>query len=177
MRRLKPFLRQYAESALPLVKSIRDHHQALHAAEASGDRDAELAALGAMADAYRLLGRLDEAVSHGERAVAIAREVERPKFLASNLIRLATALQYRNEHAAAEPLFEEAQRIAATVGVLEDFALQHHGKSLAEQGRWAEAIACFERALALREAKTDADLIASTREALEEARARAGKPT
>ncbi len=174
LRRLKPFLRQYAENALALAKSIRDHHQALHDAEAAGDREAQLVANGTMSDAFRMLGQLDPAVRHGEAAVALARELDHPKFLVSNLIRLATALQYRNEHAAAEPLFQEGRALAAKVGVLEDYALQHHGKSLAEQGRWAEAIACFERALAIREAKHTADLAASTREALEEARARAG---
>lgn len=174
MRRLKPFQRQYAENALALTKTIRDHHQALHDAEDAGDREAALAAHGAMSDAFRMLGQLDPAVRHGEEAVELARALDRPKSLAANLIRLATALQYRNQHDEAEPLFAEGRALAAKVGVLEDYALQHHGKSLAEQGKWAEAIACFERALALREAKGDAALIASTREALDEARARLG---
>ena len=176
-RRPKPFLRDYAEQALPVVKSLRDHHQALHDAHDADDRDSKLASLGALADAYRQLGRLAEAVRHGEAAVALAREVDRPKFLLSNLIRFATALQYNNEHARAEPLFEEAQALAAKLGMLEDYALQHHGKSLAEQERWGEAIACLERALALREAKGTPALIASSREALEEARARAARPS
>ncbi|MEB3220446.1 MAG: tetratricopeptide repeat protein [Candidatus Sericytochromatia bacterium] len=174
-RRLRPFLRDYAERAMPVVQAIRDHHAALHEAQAREERDTELAALGALADAYRLLGRLDEAVRHGEEAVALARALERPKSLVSNLIRLATALQYRQAHADAEPLFLEARALAASLGLLEDFALQHHGKSLAEQGRWDEAIAALEQALALREARQDASLVASSSEALAEARARAGR--
>ena len=171
MKRLKPFLRVYTELALPVAKSIRDHHQALHDARDAGDRDAELASLGAMADGYRMLGRLDEAIRHGEEAVALARTAGKPKFLVSNLVRLATALQYRNEHAAAEPLFVEARALADEIGVLRDYALQHHGKSLAEQGRWDEAIAAFEAARALR-VNGAPELLASTEEALEEARAR-----
>ncbi|MEB3329581.1 MAG: tetratricopeptide repeat protein [Candidatus Sericytochromatia bacterium] len=173
-RRHRPFLRDYAERALPVVQAIRDHHAALHDARTRAERDAELAALGALADAYRLLGRLDEAVRHGEEAVDLARALDRPKSLVSNLIRLATALQYRQAHADAEPLFAEARQLARQLGLLEDFALQHHGKSLAEQGRWDEAIAALEQALTLREARGDAALIASSREALTEARARAG---
>ena len=147
IRRLKPFQRQYAEHALALTKVIRDHHQALHDAETAGDREAALAAHGAMSDAFRMLGQLDPAVRHGEQAVELARALDRKKSLVANLIRLATALQYRNEHDAAEPLFAEGRALA---------------------------VACFERALALREAKGEHALIDSTREALDEARARLG---
>jgi kanamycin kinase len=174
-RRAPTFLRDYAERAMPVVQAIRDHQTALRDARAREEQDAELAALGALADAYRLLGRLDEAVHHGEEAVALARALDRPKSLVSNLVRLATALQYRHAHADAEPLFVEARALAAGLGLLEDFVLQHHGKSLAEQGRWDEAIAAFEQAMALREARGDEALIDSTREALAEARARAGQ--
>jgi tetratricopeptide (TPR) repeat protein len=53
---------------------------------------------------------------------------------------------------------------------LTDFVHQHLGKALAEAGRIEEAIAHFERALALRTRQQDEDLVASTRHALEIAR-------
>lgn len=43
---------------------------------------------------------------------------------------------------------------------------KHYGKCLVEQGRTVEAVAHFEHALALRQARGDAGLIASTRAAL-----------
>ena len=173
--RRKPFLRQYADQAMPLVEAIREHHEALEEARAEGDREAELAALGPLGETFRLLGQLDKAVPHLEAALALARELDRPKPLTSNLIRLATAYQYLNRHEEAVPLFEEAVARAKAMGFLEDFAQQHYGKCLAELGRWEEAIAAFERALALREARGDAGLVASSTEALEEARVRAGR--
>lgn len=170
--RLKPFQRVYADKALPLVEAIQTLHQDLHEARDTEDREAELHVLGPLGENFRLLGQLDPAVSHSEAALALARELGRPKAIISNLIRLATAYQYQNRHAEAEPLFTEALTLSAQEGFLEDYALQHYGKSLAEQGRWDEAIAHFERALALRQARGDAGLIASTEDALEEARLR-----
>ena len=129
---------------------------------------------GPLREAFRMLGQLDSAVPHLERALTLARELDKPKFVVSNLIRLATAYQYLNRHSEAEPLFLEAIALAQRIGVLEDFALQHHGKSLAEQGRWLEAVARFEQALALRRAKGSAELVASSEDALEAAQAHLG---
>jgi tetratricopeptide (TPR) repeat protein len=173
--RRKPFQRHYADQASAYVKEIRAQHEALHEAIDAGDREAELHALGPLAEAYRMLGQLDAALPHAERALALARELDKPKFVVSNLIRLATTYQYLNRHEEAEPLFEEAVELSRRVGVLEDFALQHQGKCLAELGRWDEAIANFEAALAMRKAKGQAELIASSQEALDEARIRGGK--
>lgn len=173
--RRKPFHRVYADKAMPLVERIHALNEDLEEARTSKDREAELHVLGPLGENYRLLGQLDPATRYSEAALALARELDRPKAIVSNLLRLATAYQYQNRHEEAEPLFEEAVARARQEGFMEDYALQHHGKSLAEQGRWDSAIACFERALALRTAKGDAGLIESTTEALEEARVRAGR--
>ena len=167
--RLKPFQRVYADSPRPLIEQIQAQQTAWHDAMHDEDAEEELHALGPLGEAYRMLGQLDVAATHLERAVALARTLEKPAFLVSNLVRLATTYQYRNQHAEAEPLFVEALDLAKRLGVLEDYAAQHYGKSLAEQGRWDEAIALFERAIALRTPRGDAELIASSQEALDEA--------
>lgn len=180
MRRRKPFQRGYAEQALPLVKTIRDQQQLLTTEEAE-DPATFVAAHGQIGEAYRSLGQLEQARKHLEAAVAAAREHGLRKQLGTNLVRLATARQYANAHEEAMPLFEEALAVTATTGVAADFAHQHVGKCLAELGRWDEAIAHFEQALIMRQARGDmglgssqgAALIASTEEALEAARAAA----
>lgn len=174
-RRLKPFQREYADAPRAQIQAVQAQQEALHEALHDHDEEGELHALGPLAEAYRMLGQLDAAATHAERALTLARQLDKPKFVLSNLIRLATTYQYMNRHAEAEPLFEEARALAAKLGFMEDFALQHHGKSLAEQGRWDEAIACFEAALAQRSAKGNPELVASSEEALEEARLRRGR--
>jgi tetratricopeptide (TPR) repeat protein len=170
MRRRKPFQRGYAEQALPLVKTIRDQQQVLTTEDAD-DPATFVAAHGQIGEAYRALGQLEPARRHLEKAVAEARAHGLRKQLGTNLVRLATALQYADAHEAAMPLFEEALVVTAETGVALDFAHQHLGKCLAELGRWGEAIGHFEQALAMRQARGDAGLIASTEEALEAARA------
>lgn len=168
--RRKPFHREYADRAIPLVQAIQTHQQDLHAAVTAGDREEELHVRGPMGEAFRQLGQLDAAVEHLEAALALARELKKPKFVAHNAIRLATAYQYANRHEEAEPLFQEAVATARTIGLFEDLALFQYGKCLAELGRWAEAVACLEQALALREPRGDAAATASLQEALDEAR-------
>jgi tetratricopeptide (TPR) repeat protein len=172
MPRRKPFLRDYADSPRPYIQAVREQQEALHEALHEDDLEGELHALGPLSEAYRMLGQLDVAATHAERALELARQLNKPKFVLSNLIRLATTYQYLNRHEDAEPLFIEARDLARRLGLMEDFALQHHGKSLAEQARWDEAIACFEAALAHRQAKGNPELTASSQEALDEARAR-----
>jgi len=101
-------------------------------------------------------------------AVTLARTLGDRRREAANLIRLATARQYGGQHAEAEAIFREALALTETgdAADYEDFALQHLGKCLVETGRVAEAMLCFDRALVLRWMKADAELIASTEQAL-----------
>lgn len=170
MMRRKPFLRHYADEALPLVRAIQENMDELTRARAEGDPVALIPILGELGEAFRLLGQLDRALPYTTEALELARAQGRAKWVLTNGLRLATLLQYRNDHAAAEPLFIEALAGARALGLLEDFVLQHWGKCLAELGRRDEAIACFERALVLRQTRGDAALIASTEEALDLAR-------
>jgi tetratricopeptide (TPR) repeat protein len=168
--RRKPFQRDYADRAIPLVQAIQTHQRDLRAALDAEDREEELHVRGPMGEAFRQIGQLDPAVEHLEAALRLARELNKPKFVAHNAIRLATAYQYMNRHEEAEPLFQEALETARKLGLFEDMALQQYGKLLAELGRWDEAIAMLEQALALRQARGDAEAVANTTEALEAAR-------
>lgn len=172
--RRKPFLRVYADQALTVLGTIHALAHDLEDARAAGDSEEAMHVLGPLGEAFRMLGQLDKAVPPLEEALALARELERPKFVIANLIRLATAYQYLNRHAEAEPLFVEALERARERGFMEDFALQHYGKCLAELRRWDEAIACFEHAIA-RRTGGDPALLDSSREALALAEHSAGR--
>ena len=130
--------------------------------------------LGLLGGYLRLLGRLDEAEAALAEAVALARDLGDERLLLTNQIRLAHVYQWQRRFAEADALF------AAVISRCEAdpdrdrllaFALQHLGKSLFDQERYAEAATCFERALDLRLASGDAELIASSELALATARA------
>jgi len=79
----------------------------------------------------------------------------------------ATALQYLGQRAEAEPIFARTVALCEAGGWarLRAMALQHWGRSLAEQGRFDEAESRFQQALALRVQLQDPRQ-ATTREAL-----------
>jgi tetratricopeptide (TPR) repeat protein len=170
--RPRPFQRVYADEAGPQVSKIQELRTDLQAARAEDDDERVLAILGPLSEAYRLLARLDEASACAEEALELANELEQPMAQISNGLRLATALQYRNEQARALPMFEQTLAKARQRGFLVDYVLQHLGKCLVELGRADEGIEAFEEALALRHKRGDAELVASTEEALEGARER-----
>jgi tetratricopeptide (TPR) repeat protein len=147
---------------------------------ASGTMDARgrARALGVLGGYRRLLGRLDDAAASLHEAVAVAGELGDERLLLTNRLRLAHVFQWQRRFAEADVLF--ASVVAGCEGHpdrdgLLAFALQHAGKSLFDQERYAEAAARFARAVALREAAGDAELIASSRIALDTARARQGR--
>ena len=131
---------------------IEQQRTSLQAAVASGDAVRILdhaGNLGAMLtgdrreiDAYELLS------AH----LAAARERDDVEESAWLIHALATAAQYVGNVEEANTLFAEALRRAQAHlwRRLEHFVLHHWGRCLAEQGRVAEARACFERSLAIR---------------------------
>jgi tetratricopeptide (TPR) repeat protein len=171
-------LRQVPIDAENLEAAVNAATTRLTRIEAAGSSQVALDLLGYVGNGLRILGRLDQAVMHLERAVALARRLNRPKAEVANLIRLGEAHRNADDYAAAEPCFRAAlDRIRDErddLRAYENFALQHLGKCLIDAGRAVEAISCLERALALRHAKGDADLIASTEVALAQARDAAG---
>ena len=137
--RKKSFLRDYAEHALPLVESIQKHLKGLAAAQRRGDREEQLHLHGPLGEAYRRLGRLDEARSHLEQAVSLAKEADHQRALVHNSLRLAVTLQYAGRHAEAEPWFVEAARLSQAHGFLQDHVALAYGKHLVETEQWPQA--------------------------------------
>ena len=112
---------------------------------------------------------VEEAVALLDEVVTSLRTREEPGLLVTNLVRLATALQYARHHARAVPVFEEAIELASAceLQTVKGFAHQHVGKCLVEMGELARARREFTRALEIRLRGGDQSLIASTRRALE----------
>ena len=129
--------------------------------------------LGYLGEADRVLGRYDAAVARHAEALELARSLGDRRLEVASEIRLGEAYRYRGDLATAERLFRDALVACAQsdLAAYADFALQHLGKCRLDQGHVAEAIECFERALALRRATGDPALIASTEQALALARA------
>lgn len=130
--------------------------------------------LGYVGNAERILGRALEATeTHGE-AVALATAAGELRLHAISLINLGEAHRCAENPNAAERILRRALDLSSPGGVatdVRDYALQHLGKCLLDQGRLEDAVTVLEEALALRESKGDAQLIASTRLALDRARA------
>lgn len=167
-------LRQVPIDHAAIERAIDLAAGALADARVRGDDAAALRLLGYLGDACRLLDRSAEAVEHLQAATALARATaDRPRELA-NLIRLAETHRSAGHLDRAEALFRDAlARCAAPdLASYADFALQHLGKCRLDRGDPADAVACFERALALRRAKGDPALIRSTQQALRLARTR-----
>ena len=171
---LIPFQRR-AGVDLPSVREQLERCGAqLVQAAIMADAGERLRLLGRAGEAYYLLGDYSVALPLLEEAVRLAQAARDGRLEVANLLRLATAYQYVEQHHRAEPLFRRALALARTAGQTDllDFALQHFGKCLVEMGWLAEAITCFGEALALRRAKSDEGLIASTERALAAVRRR-----
>jgi len=125
--------------------------------------------LGHLGSLARQLNRFEEAESHFHEAIGLAQIFQRQRLEVANRIRLGVTYQYAGHPQAAEACFQEALEQISTQPQTEyyrDFVLQHMGKLLVEQGFWQEALPFFETALILRQQKRDAELIASTEQAL-----------
>ncbi len=113
----------------------------------------------------RLLGDLDRAHHHLAAAIELSQQQGNVVALLINQLRQAHVYQWQQQYATADAMFaaavarcEQQPELAAYL----DFACQHAAKSLFDQGHYAAALQLFARALALRQAKGDRELIAST---------------
>lgn len=111
-----------------------------------------------------LLGEHGDAIDHLNRALDLA-DTSGRRIAAS--INLADAYRYSGDMAASETLCREMVDLARKeVPEMVSFALQHLGRTLIDLGRRQEAREVLHEALALRMAKGDPELIASSQAAL-----------
>lgn len=167
-------LREAARWPERIAFAIRRARKQLQQARDEGNDTQILRTLGYLTDACRIVGERDAAVAYGQEAIERARAAGNRNAEVANLIRLGEAHKYRDEHAIAEPLFREALTLSVDgeARALHDFALQHLGKCLLEEGHYDESIAFLEQALDLRREKGVQPLIDSTEQALTLARTR-----
>jgi kanamycin kinase len=122
---------------------------------------------GYLGNAARLLGRDEEALRELGSCLELAEELGDERARTVALIRIGEAYRCFDRLDDAEATLRGALDGAAE---LRHFALQHLGKTLADRGRAAEAVAVLEEALALRRAAGAGTLAESTQLALERAR-------
>jgi tetratricopeptide (TPR) repeat protein len=130
---------------------------------ADGEPAAQARRLGEAGVYARMLGELAEAECLLQRALELVPDGE------SSLrftLRLRRAHVWHWLRRCAEADREFALLLQEAPPALRSFVLQHAGKSLFDQQRYEEARAAFAAALALREARGEAELAASTRIAL-----------
>ncbi|PKL77017.1 MAG: hypothetical protein CVV27_07300 [Candidatus Melainabacteria bacterium HGW-Melainabacteria-1] len=125
-----------------------------------------LGLLGKLGTLARGLRDYDAANRHFRAAIAMAEYLADPVRITANQVRLGVVLHHSGELEAAIACFEAV--LAVPDQGYHDFAWQHLGKLWVELGRDAEASACFSQALALRQAKGDQSLLASTTQAIDE---------
>ncbi len=108
-------------------------------------------ALGDLANAYRALSRLDEALAAAERGLAIDRQLGRDRNVAASLGRCAEILGAQQRWAKAEARYEEGLALARRLGNLElqGTFLQHQAALHRERGNLARAAEVYEQAMAL----------------------------
>jgi RimJ/RimL family protein N-acetyltransferase len=141
-----------------------------HFDPAQGARCASEAAL-----LFVLLGHPDDARALFDFALARQPASERLYDRTVTELRFAQLPQFAGQLAESESLFAELVarcRDEPRLHPLLDFALQHLGKVLFDRGDYVCALDCFREALALREAKDDRQLTASTQLAITAATAR-----
>jgi predicted nucleotidyltransferase len=145
--------------------------EALRAASRAEVKDSGARArlLGQLGPYLRMLGHLDEAAAVLAGAVQLCDTGGDVRRGVANRLRLANVYQWQRRFDLSDPLFAEALRRCETADAaraLLSFAWQHLGKSLFDQGRYAEAAAHFARALGARRADGNPELIASSSLAL-----------
>lgn len=169
---MKPFLRQLRPQDTALQQAYAEDQQALatlNPQDPAGTAPERLRLLGQLGDTARTLNQPQASLDYLQEALKLADSRHDARSALANRIRLGTTLQYLDRFEEAGDHFEQALRASLEPELADyrDFALQHTGKLLAEQGHYEHARHCFEQALQLRQRKGDAELIASSEDALE----------
>ncbi|MFG2999771.1 tetratricopeptide repeat protein [Streptomyces sp. NPDC048340] len=114
------------------------------------------------------LGDYDDARTFLRRALDVATATGDTRAVIATELNLGDAYRYAGDAEAAGAIYRSALDTARTQHPeLADFALQHLGKYLLEQGDLIQARAHLREALHLRQAKGDAGLVESTQAALD----------
>jgi tetratricopeptide (TPR) repeat protein len=165
-------LRQVPRDNAAFGQVLQAGQAELDAARASGDPVRLRKALTWIGTARRIARQYDRAERDLGEALELAQASGDPAQAVGEMIRLAELERCRDDFTRSETMLRVALAVIRKGGDarLEDFALQHLGKTLIDADRAGEAIVVLERALNLRQAKGDQSLIASTEEALARAR-------
>jgi hypothetical protein len=115
------------------------------------------AALGDLANAYRKLGQLDDALQAAERGLATQRELKRQRGIAAGLVQIAAILSDAHRYPEAEARYAEAFSAAQAAGDvgLQATILQHQGSLHDDQGRQDRAVELYQQAITLFQRASD----------------------
>lgn len=126
----------------------------------------------------RILGDFATAHAALEEACVVSERLGDRRLHLVNELRVAHVYQWQRRFDISDARFAALERCAADPELRPhlDFACQHAGKNLFDQGRYEEAERLFVQALELRRARGDQELIDSTLLALETTRRRVARP-
>ncbi|MFD4676394.1 tetratricopeptide repeat protein [Lentzea sp. NPDC058450] len=134
-----------------MLDEAHDHHQrALVILDDVGDRAAASIARTELGRVCSRWGRHAEALEHHDHALTVFREIGDPVGEAEVLINLGATHEHLGHHEEAAELCREAEQLAVNLGdrLLQCMALNGRGRASCASGRFEEALACHETALA-----------------------------
>ena len=133
--------------------SLEPLEEAIQGFEKLGEssRDNLSAALGSLANAFRGLGRLDQALDAAERALEIDRELGSSRSISAGLGRIAKILTEHRRYADADSRYQEGLQAARNAGDLElqGAFLQHRGTLQDQMGNHDRAVELCKNAMDL----------------------------
>lgn len=118
----------------------------------------------------RIVGELEESEKHLQTAIQIYENIEQPRGVFINELRLAHTYQWWTKFDQSNQTFAELRERAETdpnYTDLLDFVYQHSGKNHFDQKEFKIALSFFEKALDLRHDSNNEELITSTETAIE----------
>lgn len=132
---------------------------------------------GLVGSLYRILGEYDMAEEHINLALAVSNNLRDRRAQYRNLMRLAHVYQRRKQYSVADRIFKQVIEACESSIIIDDddsplqndlaSAYQHYGKCLFDQGHYEIALHMFEKALQIREHKSDISLINMTKHAIQ----------
>jgi rhodanese-related sulfurtransferase len=161
---LTPFLRDNPQDAISYnIEELRSTLNQQAPTE-------QVRTLGLIATVHRIRREFEPAIQTFQQAIQLAHALGDERAIATNQLRLAIAYQYRGDEKQSIALFKEVLPKLESLDHQLDFGFQHWGKFLVEQGQVRAGLVFLERALAMRKVAGNAELIASSEKAVNEAR-------